>query len=1506
MGPSNHAVREHRTFAWGKFMKKLSFCGWALLLALCMSVPAFSQGGFFAAVSGTVTDASKALIPGVSVKATAVDTGIVTDAVSNESGSYNFSNLAPGRYTLSASLPGFQTRTLTDVNLSQNTTSRYNFELTVSGVNTQVEVQVSADTILASQGASIGTVLNEQRIRDLPLVGNNVLNLITVLAGIENIAADNAVFGREATTFAGVSAQNVSIVRDGIQVQDNRYPNGINSVTTINPDLVGEIRLILTPVDVEIGRGNGTIQYSTRSGTNRYSGSAVWSFRNTALDPNTWVNNRNQTVPVGSPAGTLPVATVRNWSNVHQGTISFGGPIVRNKTFFFGLFDIYANRSRALTTVSVPTPCARLGIFRYFNGWGNGNLFTNKNETSPANAVYPSVLADGTPINPMNNGATTPGGLPPGWNPNTPYDPSLQYISVFGKLQSNPTTADCSDAPINMTTLVPNGVNIASPSLAADGSNGWDLFRKQMDPTGFMAKQLAISPAPNYFGGNNTDGLNTASYRLLNSFRGLDNLFGVGEGTGDRTQYNVKVDHNFSSNHKANVNVTYERVSSDDIKGVLDGMVSNTNFRRPTVVSMGFTSTLSSTLLNEARFGMRRQGTNVVAPWDRNDPEIDARLEELLPARINGFLVIPNMAAFGFCIPYFGGRPPGGCGGVTDTARDRTPTNTYADTLSWTKGAHAFKFGGELRSNSSETTQTATGFFGTPMYARPTGGTITGTTQPTTGGTAIAGTNPNMAFLTNAAPTGGVNGNAANARTLANYLAGSLGNVQHLFIVTSPDQIDFDNPANNTWSDFRTQEFTGTKIVQKEFNAFFKDDFKISRNWTLNLGVRWDYFGVPYLESGLTNRVIGGLAGAFGVSGSSFDDWMQPGIRADVSKFEFVGKNSPNPGETLYPNDYNNFSPGVGFAWQVPWFGEGRTTVRGGYQVTYQGGGRYNTLQPFLAGAPGNSLAQQSNWTNVYKDLTNVDAALLPLTPSVLPLQPVPLDVRTATYTPFDDNYVAPYVQNLNLSVTRSMNRYVTLDVRYVGTLSRKQFSTTNLNTANFLYNGLLEELQRVRTGTEITKTASDPKSLLDKMFQGINLCAAAGSCSALPAGQSFGAVGTTTGTGLNAVYQSAALQMRSRTTFQSDLANGDFPGIADTLSDLNYSTAGVNASLPAIAPGTVGAVLRYANTNYPGQFPDNFVVANPQFNNVNLQNNNGYSNYHSLQVQTSIRPIHGLSGQFTYSWSKNLGLGAITDPTNRAADYTNINSNPTHSLRTNGTIELPIGPNKLLLGNSSGFLARALERWQLGLIYNLTSGAPVSITATTMLYGNGVPDVVYPVDFNKLKEVRWGTVNGAFLEGRYFDNNDTFVKVDDPVCGTVTSLQNLNNVVNGVQTRCSLNALAMAVPAGTAGAIDREFADGQIRPSVIVLQHAQPGKKGNLGNNTIIGLGSYRFDANLGKTFQISESKSVQVRFDAQNVLNHPQPATPTFSITGNDYFGRIATKAGGRALQGQLRFSF
>src|SRR4029453_6938479 len=114
----------------------------------------------------------------------------------------------------------------------------------------------------------------QKKSSGLPLGGNNGRGIVKVLGGLDNLVFTSAnpsaanAFGREGTTLAGVSAQNTPVLRDGVMVQNTRYPTGINSATIINPDLVGEIRLIVAPVDVEFGRGNGAVQITTRSGTN--------------------------------------------------------------------------------------------------------------------------------------------------------------------------------------------------------------------------------------------------------------------------------------------------------------------------------------------------------------------------------------------------------------------------------------------------------------------------------------------------------------------------------------------------------------------------------------------------------------------------------------------------------------------------------------------------------------------------------------------------------------------------------------------------------------------------------------------------------------------------------------------------------------------------------------------------------------------------------------------------------------------------------------------------------------------------------------------------------------------------------------------------------------------------------------------------------------------------------------------------------------------------------------
>jgi hypothetical protein len=198
--------------------------------------------------------------------------------------------------------------------------------------------------------------------------------------------------------------------------------------------------------------------------------------------------------------------------------------------------------------------------------------------------------------------------------------------------------------------------------------------------------------------------------------------------------------------------------------------------------------------------------------------------------------------------------------------------------------------------------------------------------------------------------------------------------------------------------------------------------------------------------------------------------------------------------------------------------------------------------------------------------------------------------------------------------------------------------------------------------------------------------------------------------------------------------------------------------------------------------FPENFIVTNPQFGAVNNLTNVYSNNYHSLETQVTMRPIHGVSFQSTYTWSKNLGTGqagglgaSYTTLADRHADYSLQSDSRTHDFRTNGTFALPIGPNKLFLPNSSGTVARIIEGWQASWIINLSSGQPTSIAAQNNLYANGTASIVGAFDLdNKGVSYDTGTTFNYLPKGAY-------IVADDPQCAQVTALQ-------GLQAQCTID----------------------------------------------------------------------------------------------------------------------
>src|SRR5438093_8920152 len=165
-------------------MKRL-FAAALLLVCPIVLATSFAQTTN-ATLGGTVADASRALIPGVTVTATNTQTGIVASTVMNETGAYNFPSLQTGSYKVSAELPGFQTQTYNDVTLGVSQQVRLNFALQVSGQAQSVEVNVAADTLIATTSSSVGAVLPEYKVRDLPLSTRYVLDLVNTTSGVQS------------------------------------------------------------------------------------------------------------------------------------------------------------------------------------------------------------------------------------------------------------------------------------------------------------------------------------------------------------------------------------------------------------------------------------------------------------------------------------------------------------------------------------------------------------------------------------------------------------------------------------------------------------------------------------------------------------------------------------------------------------------------------------------------------------------------------------------------------------------------------------------------------------------------------------------------------------------------------------------------------------------------------------------------------------------------------------------------------------------------------------------------------------------------------------------------------------------------------------------------------------------------------------------------------------------------------------------------------------------------
>ncbi|HYP12360.1 MAG TPA: carboxypeptidase regulatory-like domain-containing protein, partial [Bryobacteraceae bacterium] len=306
-------------------------------------------------ISGTITDPTGAIIPGAGVTLTSEETGVISRQTATEAGVYSFPALPVGSYTVTVEQKGFKTARRVKNVLAVATPSTVDVVLEVGDTVEVVTVEAAAEQLQTSN-ATIGSVVTEKAIVELPLNGRNPLNLLVLEPGVVQRSAGALGTGVHVNGSRDMSS-NVTI--DGIDANEGSVPGATKNVYRINPDNIREYKVTTSNATAEEGRNSGaSVSVATRSGTNEFHGTIFEFFRNTALNANEFFSNA-----LGNPKPDI---------KLNQYGVEIGGPIRKNRTFFFASWQgqkINFSQPVDQTFGEPPdlyTPSARAGVFRYW------------------------------------------------------------------------------------------------------------------------------------------------------------------------------------------------------------------------------------------------------------------------------------------------------------------------------------------------------------------------------------------------------------------------------------------------------------------------------------------------------------------------------------------------------------------------------------------------------------------------------------------------------------------------------------------------------------------------------------------------------------------------------------------------------------------------------------------------------------------------------------------------------------------------------------------------------------------------------------------------------------------------------------------------------------------------------------------------------------------------------------------------------------------------------------
>jgi len=616
-------------------MKTKQMRNWLMVLLIVLSTAAVCLAqSDTARLQGTVTDPQGNAVSGAVVNVTSVETGRLSTATTSELGYYTVTALPPGNYRVDIAQKGFKkvSRTL-ELQVAQVGVA--DFQLQVGEVTETITVEAGSP-VISLQDSAIGAVVEARQIEEIPLNGRNFTQLALLVPGVTRGEPNGAASGanNNTETFRFGQEGGASLAVNGLRPQaDNFILDGIdnnealvNSIVLFTPaDAIDEFRVQTSVAPAQFGRAGGALVVTTiKSGTNDYHGSAFWFNRNTNLNARDFFQ--------GPPTPGF---------NRNQFGGTAGGPVIKNKLFLFG--DYQGLRQK------IP---------------GGPEYATVPTDAMRAIGTSPSGAADFSALLNIPCGVTNLTGLNPLPDPNDP----------TGKK----SLCDSGQATFSLPTLDPttNGTQAANKN----NPNGAAQFPGNIIPSNRINSvglaYLNAFPEPNC-----THAQDPNCFSVFHNYKNSRKLI---ENWND---FDIRGDYLINTSNSLFVRFSRGRADQTEttrLTTLPSGFGSGTNFNHPWGSSVGLTTTISQTMINEARVGFVRTTFGFGPPSSGVDLCVQLGIVNCNTPLLGGIALI---GGYNSNIEYTG-----------DYGLYKIPQTgfNYNDTVTWTKGRHTVKFGANI------------------------------------------------------------------------------------------------------------------------------------------------------------------------------------------------------------------------------------------------------------------------------------------------------------------------------------------------------------------------------------------------------------------------------------------------------------------------------------------------------------------------------------------------------------------------------------------------------------------------------------------------------------------------------------------------------------------------------------------------------------------------------------------------------------------------------------------